>query len=864
MLLLVALLASCAGKKRDFGTESGALDDPAQGMQSRDSSPVQEQPTDTPTMEGNGLPEASLDTADTAATAGTGLCDADAGCICNEQVQSCDPLPLCDGGLECAVASNCTGCLIDGECVAAASPNPSNFCQVCAPDQNANGWTNADGAPCDDGTFCTVDDTCQAGRCDGNERECDDNVACNGVGTCNEEADACAAGQSQCGPNSACDVATGVCVNTCPGCIILGTCHPAGAEEPGNPCRVCDPARSSSDFVAAEGKSCGAPPALCSGQDTCNAQGQCQSNHFTNGTSCGNPAETPCDGPDTCDGRGNCLPRTVGNSTPCDDGNFCTVGDACQGGVCSPIGNRNCGDGLACNENADQCQCQGCIVAGNCFAPGALNGNNPCQVCDPARSTVSFSGNTGARCGSGETECSAQDTCNAQGQCAPNDLPFPTPCSSVPGGQCQGDGRCAAPEPAQARLTVIVNGAGTVTSPSGINCGAGCSVLVNVGAQVTLQANTTNGSNSFFSNWSASECSGPARSCTMAIDSDRTVTATFSPITNNLIFFSSEVFPTDLGGVAPYDAACNRLATAAGINSNGDDAYVAVLSDSTSNIQDRLGASAQGWVRLDGKPFSTTQSQLFQNNVVFYPVIYDEFGNLVPGAGLNEERAMTGTTANGTTDLHCDDWSTTTTGTAMFGLQVGGPGLWVARNRATCSAEYHLFCIGRTRSTALQVPVSTGKRIWVTNTDFEVGGPLSPDAKCATERPSGVASGVALLARTDRPASAVLTAGANYVRIDGQLVGTGQQISDRVILTGIWQNADGTYRAPVRSIGGVHAGSRAVNVPGTVEGTCNNWTAAMSSTIERIGSVGTVNRNWWDRDAIGTCGATGLLYCVEP
>src|SRR5690606_34202389 len=138
-----------------------------------------------------------------------------------------------------------------------------------------------------------------------------------------------------------------------------------------------------------------------------------------------------------------------------------------------------------------------------------------------------------------------------------------------------------------------------------------------------------------------------------------------------------------------YDTACNQLASAAGINDASGDAFVALVSDSASNVRDRLGSNTQGWVRMDGKPLSGNQAQLFQSNVVFYPVIYDEFGAPVGGANLSERRAMTGTAANGMTDTHCSDWSSNTTGTAMFGLQVGGPGLWIARNRAACTATYH-------------------------------------------------------------------------------------------------------------------------------------------------------------------------------
>jgi hypothetical protein len=139
---------------------------------------------------------------------------------------------------------------------------------------------------------------------------------------------------------------------------------------------------------------------VCSAQDTCDALGACQPNHAAEGAACGNPGTGACDRPDTCDGSGNCLPRTVANATPCNDDSFCTVGDACQGGTCAPTGNRNCGNGLACNEGADACQCVGCLVNGQCFATGVANPANSCQICDPFRSATSFSAGADPFCGS--------------------------------------------------------------------------------------------------------------------------------------------------------------------------------------------------------------------------------------------------------------------------------------------------------------------------------------------------------------------------------------------------------------------------------------------------------------------------------
>src|SRR6187200_3516846 len=53
--------------------------------------------------------------------------------------------------------------------------------------------------------------------------------------------------------------------------------------------------------------------------------------------------------------HGLCSDPTAPNTTPCDDGNTCTISDACLGGAC--IGDpTTCGDGVvqgSCNEECD-------------------------------------------------------------------------------------------------------------------------------------------------------------------------------------------------------------------------------------------------------------------------------------------------------------------------------------------------------------------------------------------------------------------------------------------------------------------------------------------------------------------------------
>jgi hypothetical protein len=434
----LGILLACEAKERPVATETGNTTFSNQPSPAPNE-PNSTQPAQSPAEGQQANPETLVSGEQPGELPPDDDCsDADGGV--------CAPVPLCEGDAGTCEAT-CPGCFIDGVCVAAQAIEEGSSCHVCDPERDPRGWSNNDGATCDDGLFCTIDDVCRGGSCVGAARNCDDGVACNGVATCLEDSDACSAPVNQCGNNAVCDVATDSCKSTCDGCIVAGVCVGAGTEAPGNPCQVCDPTSSATGYTIAAGKSCGAAATACSGQDTCDAQGRCQANHLAAGTSCGNSASSACDQADTCDGNGNCQQQLAPNGTSCDDGAFCTVGDQCQGGRCVATGNQNCGANRVCNEGARQCQCQGCQIGNSCVARGATNPTNACQICDPARSATAYVANAGAQCGSPASECSGQDTCNTQGQCVANDLAAGTACSSVPGGTCQG-GQCVAPRQA--------------------------------------------------------------------------------------------------------------------------------------------------------------------------------------------------------------------------------------------------------------------------------------------------------------------------------------------------------------------------------------------------------------------------------
>jgi hypothetical protein len=250
----------------------------------------------------------------------------------------------------------CPGCNVEGDCVASGALGPTT-CLICDPQRSQQGWSFNDGVSCDDGQFCSVEDVCSAGACSGQPRKCDDGIACNGVSTCDEQGDACTALVNLCADLELC-ASDGRCVTTCTGCVIDGNCVSTGAERPGNPCFVCDPEQSPSDYVAALGKACGAGPSACSQQDSCDAAGTCQDNDLPAGSACGDSRSSACDASDACDGNGVCATRVAGNGTACSDGQACTVDDTCRGGVCVAGPQRACTGGSVCSPSSGECVCQ--------------------------------------------------------------------------------------------------------------------------------------------------------------------------------------------------------------------------------------------------------------------------------------------------------------------------------------------------------------------------------------------------------------------------------------------------------------------------------------------------------------------------
>lgn len=353
----------------------------------------------------------------------------------------------CDDGLACTADSCNEGmarcvhtaragfCAIDGLCLRSGEPNPTNpVCQMCNP-ATPGMWTPVEGVPCEDGSYCTVADTCSAaGTCTGLPRDCTDTQACT--------ADAC---------DEAADVCTHVLAS---GCMIGGACFAAGAANPADPCFECDPARGATTWSPRPGASCD-DGLFCTGVDECDATGVCVGTPRAcddalscTTDSCDEAADACVAAPtsDSCVIGGTCYANgTIDPGNPCraciattsrsswsprtgvacDDGLFCTEVDSCDAtGACTGTA-RGCSDGNdctadTCNETTNACESTlaggSCVIDGVCRPAGGLNPANACQECRPATSTSAWSVRTGASCDDG-LFCTVSDQCTAAAAC---------------------------------------------------------------------------------------------------------------------------------------------------------------------------------------------------------------------------------------------------------------------------------------------------------------------------------------------------------------------------------------------------------------------------------------------------------------
>ena len=229
------------------------------------------------------------------------------------------PVQDCDADADCADAHECTeDRCIDGQCSRTYVDSRCDGSLGCMAGHCSDaGCTYApDDGACDDGVDCTED-------------------VCSATGCVSTPSDAlCTAGTG-----GRCDADNGCQYDTCDPevCVAAGPCETASCS--GTLCvrtscgvgECCRPS-SSTCLPIDDGETCTL--------DSCGADG---------------PVNTP-------------------RSGLCDDGDGCTVGDACDRGVCS--------SGPRCDRDLNPCRAEMCSASGGCDAPPLPNGT----LCGPSGS----------------------------------------------------------------------------------------------------------------------------------------------------------------------------------------------------------------------------------------------------------------------------------------------------------------------------------------------------------------------------------------------------------------------------------------------------------------------------------------------
>ncbi|HSN92444.1 MAG TPA: hypothetical protein VLS93_14525, partial [Anaeromyxobacteraceae bacterium] len=405
-------------------------------------------------------------------------------------VTSDAPAPRCSGPGECASGFCVDGVCCDGACgggdpgdclacsVAAGAPGdgacapvaPGGLCRggpgcdasercdgsstACPPDQLA-----PDGESCDDGNGCTRLDACRGGACVGEDPvvcppagPCASVVCVPETGTCRREV---LPARSPCDDGDPC---------TNESCNAYGECVASEKFCPYVPCNS-----SSCDGATGECRQTPVPDgSYCSDGSMCTTQDWCE------GGACTGHVPVVCLPPDACHETGLC-DRATGacayapkaDGMPCDDGNACTLTDACAAGACTgtePVvcaggdvchapgacdpATGGCGppaerpDGTACDDGNACTRSDGCL-SGVCTGsdPVVCAATGPCRepgLCNPSTGACaeSWKGN-GTPCDDGDA-CTEGDAC-LNGECGGAQVGCPDP------GACRG-AACVASE----------------------------------------------------------------------------------------------------------------------------------------------------------------------------------------------------------------------------------------------------------------------------------------------------------------------------------------------------------------------------------------------------------------------------------
>ncbi len=314
----------------------------------------------------------------------------------------------CDDGLFCTVSESCNA----GQCGQAASRDCSDSDSQCGQGvcSEAEGQCVADahddGTVCDDGLYCSTNDQCVAGQCtSGGARDCSAlDTQCT-EGQCSEDEDLCSSVARD----------DGIVCNDGLYCTVTDQC--SGGQCGGDPrdCSELD-GQCQTGVCSEEADSCASlardDGTVCDDGLYCSTNDQCVDGQCTGGgpRDC-SALDTQCTEGQCSEAENDCISEDLAAGTACDDGLFCTASDACNAGSCTGDGDP-CGE-LAecerhCNEQNDLCL----TPAGTaCTDDGNACTDDSCDAAGACAHT-----NNSAPCDDNDA-CTTADQC-AAGQCA--------------------------------------------------------------------------------------------------------------------------------------------------------------------------------------------------------------------------------------------------------------------------------------------------------------------------------------------------------------------------------------------------------------------------------------------------------------
>ena len=322
--------------------------------------------------------------------ANTCQCQADADC------KPFDDDNLCNGVLKCDKTTAPYTCKVDSATVVKCEDDLKLPCRTkkC---ETATGKCLVldinEGQPCDDKSLCTVDAKCAGGDCVGASQ-----VTCSTANLCTNAVCVFGKGCTEIPNNRPCEDGE-VCTvgDQCGG----GACV-SGAWDP------CDDKKDCTQDTCEKGVGCHHADLTgtgCEDGDACTVGDNCDAGTCLPGAAPDCDDKNVCTD-DSCDRLLGCTHSN--NALPCDDGDLCTLDDACAKGKCVGGAKKGCDDQNACTKD-------GCTPAtGECTHDAAnCDDKNACTVdtCD----SLTGCAHTAVDCDDGSACTTDSCTGNADG-----------------------------------------------------------------------------------------------------------------------------------------------------------------------------------------------------------------------------------------------------------------------------------------------------------------------------------------------------------------------------------------------------------------------------------------------------------------